>query len=87
MNDAQKERLVDKMAAHFPDLKGRTIAVWGLAFKPRTDDMREAPAITIIERLLALGATVRAYDPEAAPTARGRFSATASCSARRATMR
>ena len=61
------------MTAHFPDLKGRTIAVWGLAFKPRTDDMREAPAITIIERLLALGAAVRAYDPEAAPTARQIF--------------
>jgi UDPglucose 6-dehydrogenase len=61
------------MAAHFTDLKGRTIAVWGLAFKPRTDDMREAPAITIIERLLAAGAVVRAYDPEAAPTAREIF--------------
>jgi UDPglucose 6-dehydrogenase len=73
VNEAQKERLVAKMAAHFPDLKGRTIAVWGLAFKPRTDDMRAAPAITIIERLLTLGATVRAYDPEAAHTARQIF--------------
>jgi UDPglucose 6-dehydrogenase len=70
VNAAQKERLVGKMAQHFTDLKGRTIALWGLAFKPRTDDMREAPAISIIERLLDAGATVRAYDPEAAATAR-----------------
>src|SRR5438874_1647692 len=69
VNDRQKERLVDKMEAHFTSLSGRTIALWGLAFKPRTDDMREAPAIPIIERLLAKGATVRAYDPEAGVTA------------------
>jgi len=73
VNDAQKQRLVDKMQAHFKTMKGRTIALWGLAFKPRTDDMREAPAIPIIERLLQLGAAVRAYDPEAAPTARRLF--------------
>jgi UDPglucose 6-dehydrogenase len=72
-NKRQKSRLVDKMEKHFGDLSGRTIALWGLAFKPRTDDMREAPAITIIERLLKLGATVRAYDPEANHTARGIF--------------
>jgi UDPglucose 6-dehydrogenase len=70
VNERQKQRLVDKMEQHFGDLSGRTIAVWGLAFKPRTDDMREAPAIPIIERLLARGATVRAYDPAAAPVAR-----------------
>jgi UDPglucose 6-dehydrogenase len=69
VNDIQKERLVEKMKRHFETLKGRTIALWGLAFKPRTDDMREAPAIAIIDRLLALGASVRAYDPEAMPTA------------------
>ena len=73
VNQAQKERLVAKMQRHFQDLKGRTIALWGLAFKPRTDDMREAPAIPIIERLLAAGATVRAYDPAAAPVARRIF--------------
>jgi UDPglucose 6-dehydrogenase len=73
VNDRQKERLVDKIEAYLPDLSGRTIAVWGLAFKPRTDDMREAPAIPIIERLLARGVTVRAYDPAAAPVARGIF--------------
>ena len=49
------------------------IALWGLAFKPRTDDMREAPAIAIVDRLLALGASVRAYDPEATATARAVF--------------
>jgi UDPglucose 6-dehydrogenase len=73
VNDRQKSRLVEKMEGHFGSLKGKTIALWGLAFKPRTDDMREAPAITIIERLLAVGAAVRAYDPEAAPTARRLF--------------
>jgi UDPglucose 6-dehydrogenase len=73
VNDAQKLRLVCKMQAHFGDLHGRTIALWGLAFKPRTDDMREAPAITIVNRLLELGAAVRAYDPEAADTARRLF--------------
>jgi UDPglucose 6-dehydrogenase len=73
VNQSQKSRLVQKMQDHFGDLRGRTIALWGLAFKPKTDDMREAPAITIIERLLALGAEVRAYDPEAAPTARAIF--------------
>jgi UDPglucose 6-dehydrogenase len=73
VNDRQKLRLVDKIEEHFGDLSGRTIAVWGLAFKPRTDDMREAPAIPIIERLLARGAKVRAYDPAAAPVARRIF--------------
>jgi UDPglucose 6-dehydrogenase len=73
VNDAQKQRLVAKMEAHFKSLRGKTIALWGLAFKPRTDDMREAPAIPIIERLLQLGASVRAYDPEAAVTARRMF--------------
>jgi len=73
VNEAQKERLVEKMERHFVDLRGRTIALWGLAFKPRTDDMREAPAIPIIERLLARGAKVRAYDPAAGPVAKRLF--------------
>jgi UDPglucose 6-dehydrogenase len=76
VNERQKLRLVDKMIKHFDGeqgVSGKTIALWGLAFKPRTDDMREAPAIVIIDRLLALGATVRAYDPEAGETARHIF--------------
>ncbi len=73
VNQLQKSRLVEKMQAHFGDMQGRTIALWGLAFKPRTDDMREAPAITIVEKLLALGATIKAYDPEAMETARRVF--------------
>ncbi|MGE0703932.1 MAG: UDP-glucose/GDP-mannose dehydrogenase family protein [Vicinamibacterales bacterium] len=73
VNVRQKLRLVEKMQQHFPDLGGKTIALWGLAFKPRTDDMREAPAISIIERLLELGASVNAYDPEATETARRIF--------------
>ncbi|HEV2983615.1 MAG TPA: UDP-glucose/GDP-mannose dehydrogenase family protein [Vicinamibacterales bacterium] len=69
VNRRQKERLVEKMEAHFKNLSGKTIALWGLSFKPRTDDMREAPAIPIIEGLLARGAKVKAYDPAAAPVA------------------
>ncbi len=70
VNQRQKSVLVDKIVKHFGDVKGKTIALWGLAFKPRTDDMREAPAITIVEKLLAMGASIRAYDPEAMDTAR-----------------
>ncbi|HWP99474.1 MAG TPA: UDP-glucose/GDP-mannose dehydrogenase family protein [Vicinamibacterales bacterium] len=70
VNEDQKRRLLVKMERHFGSLKGRRIAVWGLAFKPRTDDMREAPAIAIVEGLLAAGARVQAFDPEAEHTAR-----------------
>jgi UDPglucose 6-dehydrogenase len=73
VNEAQKLRLVCKMEDHFGQLGQRTFALWGLAFKPRTDDMREAPAIAIIEALLRKGASVRAYDPEAGATARRIF--------------
>jgi UDPglucose 6-dehydrogenase len=73
VNAAQKGRIVSKMEAHFGSLKGRTIAVWGLSFKPKTDDMREAPAITIIEKLLAAGARVQAYDPQASRVAKAIF--------------
>ncbi len=73
------------MQKHFGSLEGRTIAVWGLAFKPRTDDMREAPAIAIVERLLEAGARVQAYDPEAMQAAQRGSSATGSSSRRAAT--
>jgi UDPglucose 6-dehydrogenase len=66
VNEKQKLHLIPQIKAYFNnDLKGKKIAVWGLAFKPNTDDIREAPALTIIDALLAAGAIVSAYDPEA----------------------
>jgi UDPglucose 6-dehydrogenase len=66
VNDAQKGVLFEKIRKHFAEsLAGKTIAVWGLAFKPRTDDVREAPALTLIDSLLAAGAAARVHDPEA----------------------
>jgi UDPglucose 6-dehydrogenase len=66
VNSIQKHRLSEKIDNYFNgDLKGKTIAMWGLAFKPNTDDIREAPALYIIEDLLAKGAKVKAFDPEA----------------------
>jgi UDPglucose 6-dehydrogenase len=73
VNQRQKSALAARMERHFGSLAGRTIAVWGLAFKPRTDDMREAPAIVLIERLLAAGARVQAFDPAAMPVAKRLF--------------
>jgi UDPglucose 6-dehydrogenase len=74
VNERQKVRLLDKVKAHFgPSLDGRRIAVWGLAFKPRTDDMREAPSVPLIRGLRAAGAAVTVYDPEAMKVARGIF--------------
>jgi UDPglucose 6-dehydrogenase len=73
VNKAQKTRLFAKMKKQLGSLKGKTIAVWGLSFKPRTDDMREAPSIPLIEALLAAGARVQAYDPEATSVAKGIF--------------
>ena len=67
VNAAQKRRIFALLQRHFGDsLAGRTIALWGLAFKPNTDDMREAPSLTLLGQLWDAGATVRAYDPEAA---------------------
>ena len=66
VNEKQKTVLFPKMQQHFGgNFKGKNIAVWGLAFKPNTDDIREAPALYMIEKLLAAGATVTAFDPEA----------------------
>ena len=74
VNEKQKRLLVDKVKGYFgPNLAGKTFAVWGLAFKPRTDDMREAPAITVINALLRAGAKVQAFDPEAMSEARKYF--------------
>ncbi|MGE0631617.1 MAG: UDP-glucose/GDP-mannose dehydrogenase family protein [Pseudobdellovibrionaceae bacterium] len=68
VNDRQKLTLVEKAKEHFKDLNGLKIAVWGLAFKPRTDDVREAPALYTIEALVNAGAAVTAYDPAAMET-------------------
>ncbi|HSE91293.1 MAG TPA: UDP-glucose/GDP-mannose dehydrogenase family protein [Candidatus Binatia bacterium] len=66
VNERQKGILIEKVIRHFGvDLAGLAFAVWGLAFKPRTDDMRDAPSITVIESLLRAGASVQAFDPEA----------------------
>jgi UDPglucose 6-dehydrogenase len=71
VNERQKAVLVQKLRTHFSDtLGGRTFALWGLAFKPNTDDMREAPSRIVIDALLAAGAAVRAYDPVASGEAR-----------------
>jgi UDPglucose 6-dehydrogenase len=69
-NEAQKTILVPRLERYLGGLPGRVVAIWGLAFKPRTDDLREAPALAVIEELLAAGAGVRAYDPKAMPGAR-----------------
>lgn len=74
VNDLQKEILSEKIAQYFNgNLSGKTIGIWGLAFKPNTDDIREAPALTIISRLLNEGAKIKAYDPEAMENVRQVF--------------
>jgi len=70
MNKAQKKVLFDKVVKHFGNIKGKHFAIWGLAFKPNTDDMREAPSVVIINELLKAGATVSAYDPAAVETSK-----------------
>lgn len=74
VNEHQKSILYRKLAAYFNgDLKGKRIAMWGLAFKPETDDMREAPSLVVIEKLLAAGCEVVAYDPVAIPESQRRL--------------
>lgn len=74
INARQKRWLYERLQAHFEGrLRGRTIALWGLAFKPNTNDLREAPALELIEALLGSGAHVRGHDPEAVPEARRHF--------------
>jgi UDPglucose 6-dehydrogenase len=74
VNDDQKSVLFNKVAKYFnSELKDKTIAMWGLSFKPETDDMREAPALVLIEKFLAAGAKVKAYDPESMDEARRRL--------------
>jgi UDPglucose 6-dehydrogenase len=71
VNEEQKLFLLSKIRRHFgEDMTGKTVALWGLAFKPRTDDIREAPALSLIRGLVREGARVRAYDPEATKEAR-----------------
>jgi UDPglucose 6-dehydrogenase len=72
-NEKQKTVLIDKIKKHFKSVKGLKFAIWGLAFKPRTDDIREAPSTVIIENLLQEGATVNAYDSVAASNSKKLF--------------
>ncbi len=74
VNDSQKRVLLSRIEEHFQgQLAGKTIAIWGLAFKPRTDDIREAPALVMIERLLELGAALQVHDPEAMDNVRAEY--------------
>ena len=74
VNDVQKTRLIPKVSSYFnDDLQGKTIAIWGLAFKPETDDIREAPALYIIDELLNRGANIIAFDPEAMPNVQQKY--------------
>ena len=74
MNERQKRLLFEKIKKYFGgELKGKTIAIWGLSFKPMTDDMREAPSVTLINELLESGCRVRAYDPVALHEAKRLF--------------
>jgi UDPglucose 6-dehydrogenase len=74
VNDIQKSVLFNKFSDYFEgDIKGKTVAMWGLSFKPQTDDMREAPALVLIKKLLEAGCKVRAYDPVAIPETKRRI--------------
>jgi UDPglucose 6-dehydrogenase len=69
-NERQKRRIFEKLSKALGTVKGTRVAVWGLAFKPQTDDLRESPALTLIEELRAAGASVVAHDPVAMPEAK-----------------
>ena len=74
VNEKQKSVLFNKLMEHYNgDIKGKTIAMWGLAFKPETDDMREAPALVLIDKIIEAGATVKVYDPIAMPECKRRI--------------
>jgi UDPglucose 6-dehydrogenase len=74
INNDQRKLFLDKIYRYFDgDVSGKSFGIWGLSFKPRTDDMREAPAVTVIEALLAKGAKIRAYDPKANESAKRIF--------------
>jgi UDPglucose 6-dehydrogenase len=73
VNKRQKEILIKKASAHFKNLRGKRFCIWGLSFKPNTDDMREAPSITVINGLLKRGAVITAYDPVAMENAKKIF--------------
>ena len=73
VNESQKSLLFRKLAAHYESLEGLTVALWGLAFKPETDDMREAPALTMIQLLSEAGAKIKVYDPVAMDECRRRL--------------
>ena len=74
VNERQKSILFEKLLKHYNgDLKGKQIALWGLAFKPETDDMREAPALVLIDKLIEAGASVKVYDPIAMDECRRRI--------------
>ena len=74
VNEKQKSILFNKLMKHFNgDIKGKTIAIWGLAFKPETDDMREAPALVLIDKIISVGASVKVYDPIAMPECKRRI--------------
>jgi UDPglucose 6-dehydrogenase len=74
VNENQKRVMIERIGAHFGgNLKGKVVAVWGLAFKPRTDDIREAPALTLIDRLLSAGAKLQVHDPEAMDNVRALY--------------
>jgi UDPglucose 6-dehydrogenase len=75
VNKAQKSTVSARLKSHYgpTGVRGKTFAVWGLAFKPKTDDTREAPALTVCDEILALGGSIRAYDPEAVESFKERF--------------